>query len=131
VETPEVDGRMLDEIVTAWEDEYDQLLADIKQRMQNNEASEEEAQQLINLERIVLIYDLMMGGEIERRGFWSHDGSTHCASGSLEKLAGRISQSSNKDIKELCRSLDHAHRNGHLTCSKSNGYIRWEWANHL
>ena len=99
VETPEVDHRVLDEIVIEWEDEYNQLLADIKQRMQKNEASDQEALQVINLERIVLIYDLMMKNEIERRGFWSHDGRPESTEDNLKKLADRISRSSDATSK--------------------------------
>lgn len=94
VETPEVDRRMLDEIVIDWENEYNQLLGDIKQRMQKNEASDEEALQVINLERIVLIYDLMMKNVVERRGFWSHDGRPVSTADSLKKLADRIDRKS-------------------------------------
>ena len=68
VETPAVNSRVLNEIVIDWENEYNQLLADIKERMQKKEASDEDAQQVINLERIVLIYDLMMKNEVERNG---------------------------------------------------------------
>jgi radical SAM superfamily enzyme YgiQ (UPF0313 family) len=93
VETPEVNHRMLDEIVIEWENEYNQLLADIKQRMQKKKASDEDAQQVINLERIVLMYDLMMKKEVERNGFWSHDGRAVSTDDSLRKLADRISRS--------------------------------------
>ena len=44
VETASVDRQMLDQIVITWENEFNQLLADIKQRMQTAEASAEEAQ---------------------------------------------------------------------------------------
>ena len=131
VETPTVKHRMLDEIVIKWEDEYNQLLADIKQRMQKNEASDEEAQQVINLERIVLIYDLMMGNEVERRGSWSHEGRTPGVEDSLEKLAGKISQTVDSTPEEIYSTLDHAYREGHLTYAHSNGNLRWEWVDYL
>lgn len=131
VETPEVNGRMLDEIVIEWENEYNQLLADIKQRMVNGEASEEEAQQVINLERVVLIYDLMMKSVVQRRGVWPHDGPPPDIEDSLKKLAGRISQSFEAKYEDLYHTLDYARRKGHLTHSNSNGNIRWAWTDYL
>ena len=131
VETPKVNGRMLDKIVVEWEDEYNQLLADIKQRMQNNEAAEEEAQQVINLERVVMIYDLMMNSEVERHGCWPHNGTPPGLEVSFEKLAGRISQSFDVEYGEIHSTLDYARQQGHLTCYNSNGNVRWEWADYL
>ena len=130
-ETPEVNYRVLDEIVIAWEDEYNQLLADIKQRMQKNEASDQEALQVINLERIVLIYDLMMENEVERRGFWSHDGRPLSTADSLKKLAGRISRSFDATFEMLYDTLGHALEQGNLTYTERNGEIRWQWVDLL
>jgi hypothetical protein len=131
VETPEVNRRMLDEIVIEWEDEYNQLLADIKQRMQKNEASDEEALQVINLERIVLIYDLMMKNEVERRGSWSHDGGLVSAEESLKKLAARISRSFDATPEMLYDTLSQALQEGNLKYSDRNGSVRWQWVDHI
>ena len=131
VETPEVNRQMLDQIVIEWEDEYNQLLADIKQRMEKKEASEEEAQQVINLERIVLIYDLMMKSEVERRGFWPHDGCPVSTEDSLKKLAARISRSSDATPEMLYNTLGHALQEGNLKYSDRNGSVRWQWVDHL
>lgn len=131
VETPEVKGRMLDDIVIEWENEYNQLLADIKERMRRNEASEEEAQQVINLEQVVMIYDLMMNSEVERHGFWSHNGTPPGVEDSLEKLAGRISRSFEAEYEDLYNTLDYAHHKGHLSCLHKKRNVRWQWANYL
>jgi len=131
VESPEVDRRVLDEIVIEWEDEYNQLLADIKQRMQKNEASDQEALQVVNLERIVLIYDLMMKNEIERRGFWSHDGRPASTEDNLNKLADRISRSSDATSETLYNTLGPALEKGNLKCSDKNGVVRWRWVDYL
>ena len=131
VETPEVNRRMLDEIVIEWEDEYNQLLADIKQRMQKNEASDEEALQVINLERIVLIYDLMMKNEVERRGSWSHDGGPESTEDRLKKLAARISRFSDATPEMLYSTLGQALAEGNLTCTDRNGSVRWQWVDRL
>jgi anaerobic magnesium-protoporphyrin IX monomethyl ester cyclase len=131
VETPEVNGRMLDEIVIEWENEYNQLLADIKERMQKKEASDEDAQQVINLERIVLIYDLMMKREVERNGFWSHDGRPVSTDDNLRKLADRISRSSDATREMLYSTLGHALGEGNLTYTDENGKLQWQWKDYL
>jgi radical SAM superfamily enzyme YgiQ (UPF0313 family) len=131
VETPEVNRRMLDEIVIEWEDEYNQLLADIKQRMQTKEATDEEAQQVINLERVVLIYDLMMQNEIEHNGSWDHNGRPLSTEESLKKLATRISRSVDATFESLYDTLGHALQEGSLTCENRNGKVRWQWQDSL
>lgn len=131
VETPEVNRRMLDEIVIDWENEYNQLLGDIKQRMQKNEASDEEALQLINLERTVLIYDLMMKNEVERRGFWSRGGRPVSTADSLKKLADRISRTFDAAPEMLYDTLGQAREEGNLIYTDRNGKIRWQWVDYL
>jgi radical SAM superfamily enzyme YgiQ (UPF0313 family) len=131
VETPEVESRMLDDIVIEWENEYNQLLADIKERMQKKEASDEDAQQVVNLERIVLIYDLMMKNAVEYNGFWPHEGRPVSKDDSLRKLADRISPSVDATPEMLASTLGHALREGNLTVSDKNGNIRWQWKNRL
>ena len=130
-ETPEVESRMLDDIVIEWENEYNQLLADIKERMQKKEASDEDAQQVVNLERIVLIYDLMMKNAVEYNGFWPHEGRPVSRDDSLRKLADRISPSVDATPEMLASTLGHALREGNLTVSDKNGNIRWQWKDRL
>jgi hypothetical protein len=127
VETPAVSRRMLDRIVIDWENEYDQLLADIKLRMQTDQASDEEALQVVNLERVVLIYNLMMENAVERNGFWSHDGRAASTQDSLKKLADRISRSFDATFEMLYDTLGDALRKGYLKNSDRNGKVRWQW----
>ena len=61
---------MLDEIATEWKDEYDGYLEDIKNRLKKGQATPDEIWELKNLERFVLIYDLMMKNVIEKKGAW-------------------------------------------------------------
>jgi radical SAM superfamily enzyme YgiQ (UPF0313 family) len=131
VETPEVGHRVLDKIVIDWENEYNQLLADIKQRMQKNEASDQEALQVINLERIVLIYDLMMKNEIERRGIWAHDGRPASTEDNLRKLVDKINPSFGATSEMLYDTLGHALEQGNLTYTERNGEIRWQWVDKI
>jgi anaerobic magnesium-protoporphyrin IX monomethyl ester cyclase len=131
VETASVDRQMLDQIVITWENEYNQLLADIKQRMQKAEASPEEANQLINLERIVLVYDLMMKNAIEQKGYWPNDGRPMRPEDNLRTLCDRIGSMVAADPQSLHDTLNHALQQGNLRCSNVNGKIRWQWVDYI
>ena len=130
-ETPAVSRRMMDRIVIDWENEYNQLLADIKLRMQTDQASDEEALQVINLERVVLIYNLMMKNEIERNGFWFHDHRGVSTEDNLKKLAARISRSFDATFEMLYDTLGYALQKGNLKSSDRNGKVRWQWVDVL
>ncbi|UCD77146.1 MAG: radical SAM protein [Desulfobacterales bacterium] len=131
VETAWVDRQMLDNIVISWESEYNQLLADIKQRMQTAEASPQEAGQLINLERIVLVYDLMMKNAIEQKGFWCKDGRSMRTEDNLRTLSDRIGSVVDADPQLLRDTLSHALQQGNLKYTDTNGEIRWQWVDYL
>jgi radical SAM superfamily enzyme YgiQ (UPF0313 family) len=131
VETPAVDHHTLDEIVVQWEQEYDDYLADIKARMGTKEATKEEIGELENLERIVLLYDLMMKNVIERKGFWPHDGRPVSTLDNLKILSDRLSYSVDAKPDMLFGALDHALKQGNLKCTDLNGTIRWQWVDFL
>ena len=131
VETASVDREMLDQIVIAWENEYNQLLADIKQRMQTSEASVEEANQLINLERIVLVYELMMKNVIDQKGVWADDGRRMSPEENLRTLCDRVGSMIDADPQLLHDTLSHASRRGDLKCSEGNGRIQWQWVDYI
>jgi len=131
VETPAVDRHTLDEIVVKWEQEYDDYLADIKARMGKNEATKAEIGELENLERIVLLYDLMMNNVIEQKGFWSHDSRPVGSRDNLNILIERISRSVDAGPEMLFDALNHALKQGNLKCTDLNGNIRWQWVDFL
>ena len=131
VETPAVDRQTLDKIVISWEDEYNQLLADIKNRMHQKAASAQEAKQVFNLERIVLVYELMMKIAIEQQGSWSYDGRPVSMANNLKCLTDRIGAAINVPPQLLRDTLAHALQQGDLTYKDSNGTIRWHWVDYL
>jgi len=131
VETPAVDRQMLDDIVIDWENEYNQLLADIKQRMEKNSASAQEAEQLNNLERIVLVYDLMMKSFIEQNGTWAHDAHPQRREDSLDILCDKISTALNAGPQLIRDTLNHALRQGDLVCQDSAETTRWQWRDYI
>lgn len=131
VETASVDRQMLDQIVITWENEYNQLLADIKRRMQTAEASPDEANQLINLERIVLIYDLMMKNAIEQKGFWPNDGPAVRPAENLRSLCGRLGSMVDANPHTLYDTLNQALEQGNLKCCDANGKTQLQWVDYL
>ncbi len=131
VETPDVNRNMLDEIVIGWEGEYNQLLADIKQRMRDHTASGEEAEQVLNLERIVLVYDLMMNSVIEKVGSWPCNGQPVRAADDLMALTRRAGTKVKADQHLIQDTLKHAINAGDLIRRVEEGRIQWQWADRL
>ena len=131
METPAVDRQTLDEIVIGWEDEYTLLLGDIKQRMLKNAASIQEAEQVNNLERIVLVYDLMMKNVIEQKGSWPHAGQQISAEDNLKILVDKISKGLEATPQLIRDTLSHALQKGDMTCQAADGMIRWQWVEYL
>jgi radical SAM superfamily enzyme YgiQ (UPF0313 family) len=131
VETPAVDRQTLDKIVMDWEDEYNQLLADIQKRMLKKTASAQEAEQLNNLERIVLVYDLMMKNVIEQKGSWLNNGLPMSTEENLNILCDKISTELEATPQLIRDTLSHARQQGDLNCQDSGDTIRWQWADYL
>jgi radical SAM superfamily enzyme YgiQ (UPF0313 family) len=131
VETPAVDRQTLDDIVIGWEDEYTLLLGDIKQRMLKETASAQEAEQVNNLERIVLVYDLMMKNVIEQKGSWPHDGQQLSTEDNLKILSDKISTELDATPQLIRDTLNHALHHGDLICQESDKTIRWQWVDYI
>jgi radical SAM superfamily enzyme YgiQ (UPF0313 family) len=131
VETPRVRRQTLDKIVIDWEDEYNRLLADIKQRMLENAASPQEAEQVNNLERIVLVYDLIMKNTIEKNGSWSINGGPQSNKDKLQLLTDKISSALNSPRQLVQKTLHHAVEQGDLVCQEKDGKIQWRWVDSL
>jgi radical SAM superfamily enzyme YgiQ (UPF0313 family) len=131
VETPAVDRHTLDEIVIGWEDEYTLLLGDIKQRMLNKAASVQEADQVHNLERIVLVYDLMMQNVIEQKGCWPQGEPQFSIEDSLEFLVDKISNELDAAPQLIRDTLNHALAKGDIICQTADGMVRWQWVDYI
>jgi radical SAM superfamily enzyme YgiQ (UPF0313 family) len=131
VETPAVDRQTLDDIVIGWEDEYTLLLADIQQRMLKNAASDQEAAQLNNLERIVLVYDLMMKNVIEQKGSWPQDGLQLSTEGNFKILLDKISTELDATPQLIRDTLNHALHHGDIICQETDGMVRWHWVDYI
>jgi radical SAM superfamily enzyme YgiQ (UPF0313 family) len=131
VETADVSRKMLDEIVIGWEKEYDAFLDDIRIRLKNRQTTDDESQYLLGLERIVLIYDLMMGGVIEKNGSWPAAVRPFSDQEALETLVERIDSDSVSSREKIFDALRYNMKQGNLMCNQKNGQIQWQWVDNL
>lgn len=129
VETVAVNRRALNAVVVDWENKYNQYLAHINKRIQNGNATADEAKQLKDLEKAVMIYELMMKNMIEENGSLSlsDNDSKMNAEMSLEVLMDRIIRSSDMDPNKLNVTLQQVIENGNLKLNHKDGQLRWEW----
>ena len=127
VETASVNRRRLDAVALDWENKYVQYLGLIQQRIQAGTATADEVNQLENLERTVILYELMMHHAIEESGSWSNSVGEMNQTKSLKMLLDRIIQQRKIDPQKLESALRHAIANGNLKCNKRNGKIGWQW----
>jgi radical SAM superfamily enzyme YgiQ (UPF0313 family) len=131
VETPTVNRHMLDDIVTEWQNEYNGYLEDIQNRAKEGRATADEIWEVENLERIVLIYDLMMQNIIEEQGHWNSDGPALSPADRLPALVDRIKESTPNNSKVIYNTLQDAVQKGSLICTEDGGQIRWQWKDYL
>jgi radical SAM superfamily enzyme YgiQ (UPF0313 family) len=131
VETEGVSRSRLNDLIIAWEEEYDAHLARIEAKMAEGRATPDEADQLMGLERTVMIYDLMMGRLIERHGSWPLNSQDPETEVDVSALAGRLTAAGDMDRAKLKDALTHAVRQGDLACTPSDGRITWKWRDYL
>ena len=131
VETPAIDHRTLDEIVVKWEAEYDDYLSDIQVRMTKEKATKDEISEIENLERIVLVYDLMMKGVIEEKGYERRWKSPVTEKALLTLLSKKICQTADYEPQQVYETLSDAVQQGNLKHANENGQIKWQWVDYL
>jgi anaerobic magnesium-protoporphyrin IX monomethyl ester cyclase len=129
VETAAVNRGMLDEIALEWENKYIHYLGLIQQRMQAGTATADEVNQLENLERTVILYELMMNHTIEEDQPVSESDVNDTKS--FKMLLNRINREKKTDSQKLESALRHAIANGNLACYSDNGKMRWQWQDFL
>ena len=131
VETDGVSQSHLNDLIKTWEDEFNSHLADIDEKMANGTATQEEADQLIGLERTVAIYELMMDGVLERLGSWKQNGRALSRSEAITELTKRISSIREMDRKKLTDAVTSAVEQESLARRLRRGLVEWKWVDHL
>jgi len=129
-ETRTVTRQMLDDIVIEWEDRFNRYLGDIRDRRQKDKADADEVYQLTNLERIVLVYDLMMKNIIEQVGTW-RDGQRANSGEYLNTLIRRVEAVTPHGREIIQDALHAAAHQGNLVYEQAHGRIRWKWKDYL
>jgi radical SAM superfamily enzyme YgiQ (UPF0313 family) len=129
-ETATVTRQMLDDIAVEWEDRFNRYLGDIRDRRQKGQAGVDEAFQLTNLERIVLVYDLMMKNSVEQVGTWT-DGQGANSGDYLNTLISRVEAATPHDRETIRDALEAAANQGNLVCELEKGMVRWKWKDYL
>ncbi len=128
-ETETVSRGMLDAIALEWETNFNRYLGGVKERMRTGTAGADEAQQLINLERIVVVYDLMMKQVIETVGRWKVDGDG--ANRTLERLIGQASGMVAGAPAVIREAIEDAVQKENLVCSVQDGRVEWRWKDYI
>lgn len=131
VETPAVDKGMLDAIAIEWEENIEKWLADIAERIKSGAASEEEAFPLVNLERTVQTYQLMMDNAVEKHGYIQGHLPSQSNDGRLERLLEKLAAANGYVPEQLETALSWAIENDNLYCLEEDGGISWHWRDYL
>jgi radical SAM superfamily enzyme YgiQ (UPF0313 family) len=127
VSTSSVDSKTLDDIVIDWETKFKADLDKIGARMKKGQATEEETQMIVNLERIIVLYDIMMEELIEKKGSWPSNKNPLSFTDAIDMLAGHIEKSTSHTKDKILNSLHHIYEQGTIKYSNENGQIRWAW----
>lgn len=133
-ETPSVNKEMLDNIAKEWEENIEKWLGHIQERIKTGEASEEEAFPLVNLERTVLIYDLMMQDILSIYGSWEQENSASVSmEDALHMLIQRIPDDAIKKHprEKIFAELQVQMSKENLRFQNDNGRISLDWNDYL
>lgn len=115
-----MDPARLDAIADGWQARFIDYLADIQQRMQTGAASDDEAAQIHNMNRTVILYEMMMGEMLAEVTTAAGDGLTALAQAVAPRLPAF-------DAGTIHAALQHAWEGGGLRRLAENGRVRWSW----
>lgn len=127
VETSSVSRKMLDDIVINWENDFNKYLGLLAERIASGEASVDEAWPLENLERTVLLYNLMMENSLESLV----EGQIHFSKEEgdlLNDLVNSLGLKTGVGREKLLNAMSHALENGFIKYSLIDERIKWKWA---
>lgn len=130
-ETDSVTTQMLDRIVIEWEENINKWLESIRDKIDAGSATDEEAFPLVNLERTMLYYRLMMEHLIEDEGAWRNSGDRSSGSDPLKILAEKIQRRIGGSTEDVFQALEYAADHGNLNLVEIDDGIQWQWANRI
>jgi radical SAM superfamily enzyme YgiQ (UPF0313 family) len=125
-----LDPAELDALAAKWERRLQVYLEDIRRKMDRGAATPEERGQILNMERTVILYELMMGGVLE--GLRLQSASAVPEEDQLRLIArqaaGHLPAYTPEQIADALLAADR--RQG-LRRVRSNGHDHWEWVDYL
>lgn len=122
---------ILDEVAVGWKKRFDLWLGDVERRMASGEALPEEAAQVVNLKRTVLIYDLMMGSHLEQCGCLPADNHEDTEPSRLARLTKTLADQVENPEEEIAEALNQARQAGFLKWENENGRTCLRWVDYL
>ncbi|MEJ5357947.1 MAG: radical SAM protein [Desulfobacterales bacterium] len=126
-ETEAAPAALLETVARDWEGRFQKYLAEIGRRRDEGKAGEQERRTLENLERIVLLYELMMGEAVEGAGSWELPDGGDPLAGLLERVGSSFAGDRNK----LAAALSSAFGRGDLECVREGRAVRFRWRESL
>jgi hypothetical protein len=127
VATASVDSNVLDDIVIDWETRFKADVDKIGERIKAGKASKEETEMIASLERMVILYDIMMGDLIETNGAWNAGTDGLSPEEAIDILAGTIEKACDHPKDKILTSLDYVVKQGILVYKNTNKRVQWEW----
>ncbi len=131
VENSGIRPEILDKVAAGWMHRFDLWLADVEKRMATGQAQPDEAAQIDNLKRTVLIYDLMMGRLIEQHGNWPLDADSIAEPARIDQLAETLAAHVKNPLVEIADTLKRALQSGTLAWRVEKGLKRLRWVDTL
>jgi radical SAM superfamily enzyme YgiQ (UPF0313 family) len=130
-ETSKIEKKEMNAITEEWDTETQKALNEIRIKMELGTATAHEAWQLINLDRFLFLYQMMMDSTIETFGTWSDDSLSLNADDALRELAKRIHKQLNQPEVKALEILKYAYDRGSIFLNQEGREVKWEWKNYL
>jgi len=130
VQTAQAPREMLDEVVIRYDKEYVAALGEMKRKLQAGQASQDEAAQVLGLDRICATHDIMMGRMLETDGFVAAGDLAADNAGGLATLARRLAARLKFSEAEVQDALEHNLRHQTIQRADEPGGVRWSWINY-
>ncbi len=129
--TPEgLDPDRLDAQAEKWEQRLHGYLENIRRKMDGGTATPEEREQVLNMERTVILYELMMAEVLN--GIELKTAAAAPEEDQLRQIARHAAEHLHAFTPDqVADALHEAHRRRGLQRVSANGHIRWEWIDYL
>jgi anaerobic magnesium-protoporphyrin IX monomethyl ester cyclase len=131
VENSGIRPAVLDQVASSWMKRFDLWLADVEKRMALDQALPEEAAQIDNLKRTVLIYDLMMDSLLEQYGSLPLDDGGQSEPDGITRLAAVLADHVKNEPVEIADTLRQAIEANALVWVTKSGLKRLCWVDYL